>query len=536
MTERALRGFAAAPGLAAGPAVLLTAPAAAPHVSVPLDQRRAQLECASSALEETAGELERIAARLRDEARDAEAEIVESNALMARDPGLGLAVERLVLEQGRPAVAALAEAAESFAGQLAALPDPMLAERADDVRSLGRRAAARAAGAQRTQRGGVLIAAGLGPADVAELGPEVRGIALAAGGVTAHAAIVARSLGLPMAVGLGPELLDVADGETVVLDGSRGELIRCPDASRLEAAQADGERRRKAREKAIAERQEPAATRDGRRVRVLANATSVAEIREALEQGAEGVGLLRTELLFLDAPTWPDEERHYLFLRPLLAALASRTATIRLLDFGADKTPPFLAGCAGRGVELLLAAPQALRAQLAAILRATQDAEVRILVPMVTQVDQVDAVRELLNLELRGRPAPALGAMIETPEAARNATELARRLDFLSLGTNDLIQLTLGLDRESSGTSPLTHPRVLPLVEGTVRAAHAAGIAVEVCGEAASDPAMIRLLVGLGVDELSVGAARVGEVRELVRDLDYRSLLDQAGHAGGQRV
>jgi phosphoenolpyruvate-protein kinase (PTS system EI component) len=255
-----------------------------------------------------------------------------------------------------------------------------------------------------------------------------------------------------------------------------------------------------------------------------------------LEQVAEGVGLLRTELLFLDAPDWPDEERHYLFLKPLLAALADRTATIRLLDFGADKTPPFLAGCTGRGVELLLAEPRALRSQLAAILRAAEGTATRILVPMVTRVEQVEAVRAALRAVLGDRRPPALGAMIETPEAARNAPELARRLDFLSLGTNDLIQLTLGLDRESSGSSPLTHPRVLPLVEGTVRAAHGAGIPVEVCGEAASEPAVVPLLVGLGVDELSVGAARVGEVRELVRNLDYRSLLDQAGHASGERV
>jgi phosphoenolpyruvate-protein kinase (PTS system EI component) len=359
---------------------------------------------------------------------------------------------------------------------------------------------------------------------VAELGAEVRGIALAAGGVTAHAAIVARSLGIPMVVGLGPEALDVADGETVVVDGSGGLFIRDPEPARLAAAEQDGALRRQARESAIAHRHEPATTRDGRHVAVLANATSVAEIREALEQGAEGVGLLRTELLFLDAPGWPDQERHYLFLKPLLAALAGRTVTVRLLDFGGDKTPPFLAGCRGRGVELMLTAPEALRGQVAAILRAGQDAELRILVPMVTRVEQVEAVRALLQAELDGRPAPALGAMIETPEAARNAAELARRLDFLSLGTNDLIQLTLGLDRESSGTSPLTHPRVLPLVEGTVRAAHAAGIPVEVCGEAASDPAVIPLLVGLGVDELSVGAARVGEVRQVVRSLDYAAL------------
>jgi phosphoenolpyruvate-protein phosphotransferase len=532
MAERTLSGFAAAPGLAAGAVVPLEPASADRQTTLRKRERRPHLERALLALKEAAAELERMAAELAGEGRASEAEIVETNALMAADPGLVASVEKLVLEAGRPAAAALLEAAETFAGTLAALPDPMLSERADDVRSLGRRAAARATGSQTARRAGILVAASLGPADVAELGPEVRGIALAAGGVTAHAAIVARSLGIPMVVGLGPEALELVEAETVVLDGTEGVLYRDPTAARLAAAQEDAERRREARKRAIAQSLEPAATMDGRRVKVLANATSVAEIREALAQGAEGVGLLRTELLFLDAPEWPDEERHYLFLKPLLAALAGRQATIRLLDFGGDKTPPFLAGRAGRGVELLLEAPAALKAQLTAIRRAADHGLVRILVPMVTRVDQVEAVREALG----SANTLQLGAMIETPEAALNADVLARRLDFLSIGTNDLIQLTLGLDRERSGSSPITHPRVLPLVERTVRAAHAAGITVEVCGEAASDPSAVPLLVGLGVDELSVGAARVGEVRELVRSLDYRSLLGQAGHASGQRV
>jgi phosphoenolpyruvate-protein kinase (PTS system EI component) len=231
-------------------------------------------------------------------------------------------------------------------------------------------------------------------------------------------------------------------------------------------------------------------------------------------------------------------------LAPLLAPLSGRVATVRLLDYGGDKTPPFLVGQAGRGIELMLGSPEALHAQLSAILRAGPDVDLRILVPMVTQVEQVTAVRSALRAAGGNRTAAKLGAMIETPAAAARAEELARELDFLSLGTNDLTQLVLGLDRETSGTSPVARPEVLRLVDATIRAGLAAGIPVEVCGEAASDPATIPLLVGLGADELSVGAARVGEVRELIRSLDSaacrelaeRSLLDQAGHAGTQRV
>ena len=544
MTERALTGFAAAPGLAAGPVALLSVRLPADLGPTRPEDRRRQLEQASRALSDVALELEALAKQLRADGRSEEADIIESGAMMAYDPGLTRAIERLVLDAGRPAPTALLAACDAAAAELAALADPMLAERADDVRSLGRRAAAAAAGISRRDGGGVLVAPSLGPADVAELRSEVRAIALAGGGVTAHAAIVARSLGVPMVVGLGAEVLKVKDGETVVVDGDAGRLVRNPGPALLGRALDDGATRRQARERAIAQQLIPSITQDGRRIKVLGNASSSTEVREALAQGAEGIGLLRTELLFLDAASWPDEERHHRFLAPLLAQLAGRVATIRLLDFGGDKTPPFLAGETARGIDLMLRTPAALRAQMAAILRAARGVNLRILIPMVTSTEQIEAVRRTLAELVGAGPVPALGAMIETPEAALAAGDLAARLDFISVGTNDLTQLALGLNRESSGTSPVRHPAVFGLVANAVRAGSAAAIPVEVCGEAASDPLTIPLLVGLGTDELSVGAARVGEIRELVRGLDHATcrelaesaLLDQAGDAGGQSV
>jgi len=539
VSERTLAGFAASPGQAAGPAVVL---AGGEHAAaeVPAAARQAELAQARRAFEAAAADVARIAERLRTEGRLPEAEIVETGALMAADPTLDREVSRLVLVEGRPAADAIRVAAEGAAAQLAALPDPVLAERADDVRSLGRRAAAHAVGGGRARGGGVLVADGLGPADVADLGPDVRGIALAGGGVTAHAAIVARSLGLPMVVGLGDAVLDIADGEPVVVDGDGGRLVRHPAAERTAAAEHDSQRRAGARARARAESHLPSRTRDGRLISVLVNAASAAEVSEGLQQGAEGVGLLRTELSFLDARAWPTASQHVRFLEPLLSQLGGRVATVRLLDFGGDKTPPFLAAAHERGIELMLAAPEALEAQLEAVVEAGQATRLRILVPMVTGLEQVLAVRQALRRVAVAGRAPALGAMIETPEAARRARELVRALDFISLGTNDLTQLALGLDRERSGASPVTHPTVLRLIDSACRAGNAAGIPVEVCGEAASDPVVIPLLVGLGANELSVGAARVGEVRELVRELDTaacrmqveEALLDQAAHAG----
>jgi phosphoenolpyruvate-protein kinase (PTS system EI component) len=275
----------------------------------------------------------------------------------------------------------------------------------------------------------------------------------------------------------------------------------------------------------------------------LANAASVAEVVESIEQGAEGVGLLRTELLYLDAQGWPTQAQQASFLGPILAPLSGRIATVRLLDFGGDKTPPFLRGTTARGIELLLDNRDALRAQLAAIVSAGARTELRILVPMVTSPQQIRSVREVLAIVLDGRPSPQVGSMIETPDAARRADEIAEVSGFLSIGTNDLTQLVLGLDREHSKSAPVTDARVLRLIDKTVRAGRAAGIPVDVCGEAASDPIAMPILVGLGVDELSVAAARVGEVRKWIRGLDFAAcrvssesrLLDQPADAGRER-
>lgn len=526
--ELALRGVSAAPGVAFGRAVVLDRVGAGDASIIRAPDRAAELDRALKALDVVASELEHIASGLRESGRQAEADIVETGVLMAADPSLAARVEALVMKSGRPAAEALREATDESARDLALLADPLLAERADDVRSLGRRAAARANGLRPGAVSGVLIASTLGPADIAELAMNAKGVALAGGGVTAHATIVARSLGVPMVVGLGADVLEAIDGEEVVLDGDGGVLVRHPEAGRIAAARAEAERKDEARQQAIAHRLEPAQTKDGRRLRVLANAASVAEVIEALKQGAEGVGLLRTELLFLDTQAWPTFAEQASFLGLILAPLKGRIATVRLLDFGGDKTPPFLLGAGGRGIELLLQAPDALGAQLAAITDAGTKVKLRILIPMVTNPEQVRAVRETLATVLDGRPSPQVGAMIETPEAARRASEIASECDFLSIGTNDLTQLVLGLDREHSKSAPVTDIRVLRLIDATVRAGHTAGIPVDVCGEAASDAIAMRILVGLGVDELSVAAARVGEVRESIRGLDFAACREAA--------
>jgi len=537
--EQALRGVGAAPGIAAGEAVALDRPRPIARTEVARAARGREAERAKVALQASGSELQDIASRLRESGRDDEADIVETGVLMAADSSLMNLVDSFV-ESGQPADTALTRAADQIATDLANLGDPTLALRADDVRSLGRRAAAHARGVRVAAEGGVLVARTLGPADVAELRPI--GIGLVGGGVAAHAAIVARSLGIPMVVGLGDDALAVEDGEAVVLDGDAGLLVRHPDSARMDAARAHDDLRRVARETARAQRLEPAVTMDGKRITVLANAASVAEVVEAVEQGAEGVGLLRTELGFLEAHSWPSFEKQVAFLTPILSRVTGQFVTVRLLDFGGDKTPPFLRGATGRGIELLLESPAQLTIQLTAILVSGAKTALRILIPMVTSPDQVVAVREALQTVLDGRPSPQVGSMIETPEAAHRAGELARVSDFLSLGTNDLTQLVLGLDRVRSKSAPVTDIRVLRLIDATMRAGHAAGIPVDVCGEAASDATAMPIMIGLGADELSVAAARVGEVRQRIRDGNFATfraaseklLLDQPADAARQ--
>jgi phosphoenolpyruvate-protein kinase (PTS system EI component) len=536
MSERVLSGAPASPGLAIGRARVLSHPSEDPARD-PLSRGDAESEAerAWAALREAAVELERIAARLREEGRDGDAEIVETGALMAADPMLESAVAEAIAERGAGAAAALVEATEQHAAVVASLPDAVLAARADDVRSLGRRAARIAAGPPDDEPAAngaafVLVADDLGPADVAEHGEQLAGIALSGGGVTAHAAIVARSLGIPMTVLAGPELLRITNGTHLVVDGGEGTVIVEPSAPRAQLAGAASNDRARVRAREIADSSLPAETSDGHRVRVLVNAATPAELRAGLAAGAEGAGLIRTELGFLDAPAWPARAQHVRMLAPLMGGLADRTATVRVLDFGGDKVPPFLRGEPRRGIELLLAYPGALRAQLGAISDLAGDCDLRVLLPMVRTPGEVTVTRAILatlGAEIQ------LGAMIELPEAAEAATEIAAVSDFLSIGTNDLTHATLGTDRFAHGEAPAHHPQVLRHIAATARAARAAEIPLEVCGEAASDPLVVPLLVGLGANELSAGAARVGAVRAWVRELDYGQAQELATRAVG---
>jgi phosphoenolpyruvate-protein kinase (PTS system EI component) len=532
--QRVLRGVSAADGVALGFAYVVrdTAPA--------VDAERSgadEVQIALGALSAVASDLRERAAFARERGRDEVADILDTSGLIADDSVLR--EEVCELARRLTAEAAITRAIGDHAARLEALPDRAFAAHAGDVREVGRRAVralSRAAGYLLPPSPTVVFARDLGPADVTEFhraSGTLLGFAVAAGAASSHAAIISRALGLPFVVGLGPEALTLADGECVCLDGNDGLVIVDPDDEIRRRARTTGERATRLRRTLRGFRPEgtsgtwrPVQTTDGRAVELLCNVNRVADVRAGLAAGAPGVGLLRTEVAFLDACTWPTEEQHRAALEPIIGAFSGRTVTARTLDFGFDKTPPFLEGVGSRGLELTLRHPEAFLAQLKAILRTGRDVRLRILFPLVQTPAELERAEAILHEALEAvewiGPAPVVGAMIETPAAVDCAAELAERADFLALGTNDLVRFALEPSRAAMSACGAADPRVLSLIARTIDAAHAQGVLVEACGEAAGEPAIIALLVGLGIDELSVTPRRIDLARWVVRSISAR--------------
>jgi len=471
-----------------------------------------------------------LAARLRERGQDLQAGIVDIGALIAADPGLiGSAIE--AMRAGAGGVAAVSAAAEAQAAVLAALPNPDLAQRAGDVRQV---AAAvldqlRGNGPSPPPAGRfILVRREVDPADLIRLADGgLAGAVSVAGGASSHAAIIARGLGLPMLAGADPAVLAAAAGHRAILDADAGELTVDP-APDTEIGLAAAQRRAPDRQTRAPQQ---VRTADGELVTLLCNVASAAETRLGLSGGAAGVGLLRTEIAFTGASGWPSEADHLAQLAPVLGLLGGRPAVVRLLDFSGDKVPPFL-GRQEQGLTALLEAPGALQDQLRAILRAGAGTGLAVLVPMVTDLDEIARVRAALakTAAEAGAEPPELGIMVEVAATAAAAADFAGAVDFFSVGTNDLASEVLGLDRADPRTRPAlaADPRVLALIENVTKAARRAGIKVSVCGDAAADPLVLPLLLGLGVRTLSVGAARVPRVAGWIAATDAGALAGRA--------
>jgi multiphosphoryl transfer protein len=533
-----LHGIAASAGIATGPARLLAQrTVSARQAGMPSEELRLLERALSDARAALSADRERLRLRAGTKA----AEIFDAHAALLDDEAL-LEPARGLVAAGATAEAAIAEAATQVAGIYQRIDDPLLAERAADVLDVGNRVRA-ALNAERPtsenandndSRYRILVADELAPSQAVSLDPAcIAGIATARGSATAHAAIIARAIGIPAVVGLGEAILAVPAGTPLLLDGGAGTVTVAPDAERLERAETETQEQRERGAAVLEESREPARLASGERIEVFANIGSVGDAGLAVEHGAEGVGLLRTEFLFLERSDLPDEDEQTSTLREIAAALGGRPLTVRTLDAGADKPLPALPMPAEanpflgvRGIRVGLRNPELLATQLRAILRVAAEYPLKLMLPMVSSLAEVIAAREALErarVETGVADELELGIMVEVPAAALLASELAAHVDFFSIGTNDLTQYTMAAERGNAALEQLLaepQPAVLRLVQATVEAASAHGRRVGVCGEMAGDPAAAVLLVGLGVSELSMAPRLVPNVKRALRGLD----------------
>lgn len=554
-TGTVLTGIGVSAGIAAGPARALVE-----HVLLGREPGTAAEELAllERALAATRTALADDREHLRGSAGEAEAAIFDAHLALLDDEAL-LEPARVAIAAGASAETAITDAARQVSQIYGGLEDALLRERAADVLDVGRRVAAAIeeppsdegpppgteppADPESTSlpnkndndsQSQILLADELVPSQASRLDPaRVAGIATARGSATAHAAIIARALGIPAVVGLGEAILAVADGTSLLLDGGVGTVVVAPGDDALAQAQTREHQQRERSGAAHARAREPALLASGERVEVFANVGGVADARLAVEHGAEGVGLLRTEFLFLERTELPDEDEQVEVLREIAAVLGGTPLTVRTLDVGADKPLPALSMPAEtnpflglRGIRVGLRNPELLATQLRAVLRVAAEYPLKLMLPMVSSLAEIVATRGLLE-QARAETGVAaeleLGIMVEVPAAALLASELAAYVDFFSIGTNDLTQYTMAAERGNAVLESLLaepQPAVLRLVQETAEAARAHGRWVGVCGEMAGDPAAAVLLAGLGVSELSMAPRLIPEVKRALRGLD----------------
>lgn len=527
-----LLGVSASPGLAVGKVFQLTREEikVSEFGETPRIEQRRLDEATNAAVVQ----LESLQASLHGQADPAKAAIFAAHQELLRDPDL-IDVAESAIAKGKSAEYAWQQAYTSQALQLEALPNELLAARAADLRDVGRRVLGALTGEPVTgpemPEGTILIAEDLTPSDTATLDRDrVLGFATVGGGATSHVAILARALDLPAVAGVEPHALEIENGTEVVIDGSRGTLRLNPDAAEVSRISEATERAEARRREEIATAHEKAITTDGKEYEIVANVGGIAEAEEAIRLGGQGVGLLRSEFLFLERATAPTEDEQAALYQRVATALRDKPLIIRTLDVGGDKPLPYLPlpreenpFLGVRGVRLAIDRPEILRTQIRAILRVTGSARLGMMFPMVSSLEEFRGLKAVVDQEKAsvGRTEPVqVGIMVEVPSAAVMAEQFAREADFFSIGTNDLTQYTLAMDRGHPKLAPMAdamNPAVLALIAQTCRGAHAHGKWVGVCGGIASDLQAVPILLGLGVDELSVSVPALPSIKAAVR-------------------
>ena len=544
-----LLGVSASPGLGVGTVLQIR------HEEIEVEEnsndRHRERRRLNDAIDRSAVQLTALEDRLAAQADAEKAAIFAAHREILRDPEL-LDLASSAIDKGKTAAYAWRAAYTNYADKLAGLKNEVLAGRAIDVRDVGSRVLEEITGQRREKAlippGSILVAEDLTPSDTASLDPsKVAGFCTTAGGASSHVAILARALDIPAVAGIEPRALDIPEGTRVILDGAKGTLRQNVTEEEVARIRARQERQAQRRAIELQHADEPATTTDGHHVEVVANIGGLEDAQAAMTKGAEGVGLLRSEFVFMDRRTAPTEDEQAQIYTDIAKALKpGQPLVIRTLDVGGDKPLPYLPIApeetpflGQRGVRVGLDRPEILRTQVRAILRATEaGAKINVMFPMISTIEDFRLAKAIFEEERHalGVPAVPVGIMCEVPSTAVMAHQFAAEVDFFSVGTNDLTQYTLAMDRGHPKLAPQVdalNPAVLGLIAECVRGAHAAGRWVGVCGGAASDVQAVPLLVGIGVDELSVSVPAIPSVKALIRSLSLERCQELAAQALG---
>ncbi|MBE7384761.1 MAG: phosphoenolpyruvate--protein phosphotransferase [Leptolyngbya sp. SIO1E4] len=498
------------------------------------EKERRKLE---DAIAKAALDIEALRAKVHSHGNPGKAAIFAAHQEILDDPELA-EIATSAINKGKSAAFAWQQTYTTQAAQLAQLDNELLAERANDIRDIGMRVLRILTGIEATElkypHNTILVAEDLTPSDMVNLDRErIMGFCTLAGGATSHVAILARSMGIPAIAGADPQVLDLADGTAVILDGTKGTLRLNAPAEEIARTQIRIAKRKAKQAADLESAFEPAITQDGHQVEVAANIGSLKDAEAAVALGTEGVGLLRTEFIFMERPQAPTEDEQTGIYRSIAEVLGpDKPMIIRTLDVGGDKPLPYLTMAheenpflGERGIRFGFDQPELQRTQLRAILRASTAGKMRIMFPMIGRIEELKMAKAMVEEERQKLNLPPIevGIMIEVPSAAVMAEQFAQEVDFFSVGTNDLTQYTLAMDRDHPKLAPSLdglHPAVLRLIDQAVKGATHHGKWVGVCGGIGSDPQAIPILIGLGVKELSASVSMIPSIKAQVRSLD----------------
>lgn len=550
-----LTGIPVSHGISIAPAVRLThtAPTAQKPVDAPVDVAR-EVEQFGQSIEQTREQLEQLREQTNLQLGPEKAAILSAHLAFLEDPAFVGEMKSLIESQSIDAAAAVEQVTNQFVSLFESMDDDYMRERADDIRDVSRRLVRNLSGEDSSVyypvEPFILVAWDITPSETLQLPIQnVRGIVTAKGGATSHAAILARSLGIPAVMGVGEQLMaEVESGGLLILDGATGELYIQPERDTLSRYQEKAALEAAERQAYVAMRDLPAETLDGHRVQLVANMAVPEEADALVESGIEGIGLFRSEFLFMDRSSLPDEEEQFQAYKRVASAFGDKPVIIRTLDVGGDKHLPALALAQEenpflgfRAIRISLARPALFRVQLRALLRASAFGQLLIMFPMISHLEQLREAKAILKQaksELREEGISfdeniAVGMMMEIPGACLQADAFAKEVQFFSIGTNDLVQYTLAVDRMNAEIADLYsyyHPAVLRLISNVIEASHRAGIWTGLCGEMAGDPLATKLLLGLGLDEFSGAASVMPKVKERIRSTTLEQAKQLAAH------